>query len=282
MKTESIENPKNKMYNVGIALSGGGAKGIAHIGVLKAMEEFNLKPQIISGVSAGAIIGAMYADGLSPDEICYFFKQTKFFNYVSFRRQKMGLFSQVKFETMLSGVIKSTTLEELKIPLIVNATELVEGKNEYFSEGPLIEKVVASSSVPIFLTPKRIGDKVYVDGGIFNNMPCRVIRKKCRLLAGCHVNPISPNPSVDSALDVAARVYNLSIQSSTVPEKRSCDILFEPVEAKKYDIFDIEHTEEIFNIGYDHAMKVLSQIKIDFNNNEGSPILKMSDLDYIQ
>lgn len=277
----SIESPKKEMYNIGLALSGGGAKGIAHIGVLKAMEEFNLKPQIISGVSAGAIIGAMYADGISPDDICFFFKQTKFFNYVSFKRQKMGIFSQYKFENMLSSVIKSTTFEDLKIPLVINATELVEGKNEYFSSGPLIEKVVASSSVPIFLTPKRIGNKVYVDGGIFNNMPCRVIRKRCRLLAGCHVNPIATDPSVDSALDVAARVYDLSIQSSTVPEKRSCDILFEPVEAKKFDIFDIDHTEEIFNIGYDYACKVLSQLTINFDKNEVSPILKMSDLDYI-
>lgn len=278
----SLNASKKEMYNVGMALSGGGAKGIAHIGVLKAMEEFNLKPQIISGVSAGAIVGAMYADGISPDDICYFFKQTKFFNYVSFRRQRLGLFSQIKFEKMLSEVIKSTTFEELKIPLVVNATELVYGKNEYFSEGPLIEKVVASSSVPLFLTPKKINGKVYVDGGIFNNMPCRVIRKRCRLLAGCHVNPIAESKSLDSAFDVASRVYDLSIQSSTVPEKRSCDILFEPVEAKKFDIFDIEHTQEIFNIGYDYAMKKLSQLNINFDNAEGSPILKMSDLDYIQ
>ena len=78
MMTENDNRKDGKPYRVGLGLSGGGAKGIAHLGVIKALEEFGLKPEIISGVSAGAIIGALYADGKTPDEICAFFKETSF------------------------------------------------------------------------------------------------------------------------------------------------------------------------------------------------------------
>ena len=109
------------MYRIGLTLSGGGAKGLAHAGVLKALEEYGLRPQILSGVSAGAIVAALYADGKTPDEICYFFKQTKFMDYVKFIRPKKGLLSTKKFEKMISEAISAKTFEELKLPLYINA-----------------------------------------------------------------------------------------------------------------------------------------------------------------
>ncbi len=251
-------------FRVGLGLSGGGAKGIAHLGVIKALEEVGLKPEIISGVSAGAIIGALYADGKSPDEICAFFKETSFFDYVNVAtlRKRGGIMVSKRFETMLSEYLNAKTFEELSMPIIINATELTEGRNEYFSSGPLVEKIIASTTVPIFLTPKVIGDKVYVDGGIFNNMPCKVIRDKCTLLVGCHVNPIMREDNLNSMFDVAERVYNLSIQSSTVPEKQVCDIVIEPIKAKKFGMFEIARTQDIFDIGYEAAVETLKKIDL--------------------
>lgn len=249
-------------YRIGLTLSGGGAKGIAHIGVLKALEEHGLKPDIISGVSAGAIVGALYADGMKPDDICSFFKETKFFSYVKLVVPKKGLMSTNRFESMLKSALKSKTFEDLRIPLLINSTELTEGRNEIFSSGTLVDKVVASASVPVFLTPKEIGGKIYVDGGIFNNMPCSLIRNKCQYLVGCHVNPIIRAEQNFDIWDVLERVYDLSIQASTVVEKQLCDLVLEPVEAKNYGIFDIDHTQEIFNIGYDYTMKRLSEYNL--------------------
>ena len=264
MMTENDNRKDGKPYRVGLGLSGGGAKGIAHLGVIKALEEFGLKPEIISGVSAGAIIGALYADGKTPDEICAFFKETSFFDYVNMvmRRRRRGIMESKRFEAMLNGYLNAKTFEELSMPLVINATELTEGRNEYFSSGPLVEKIMASTTVPIFLTPTVIGNKVYVDGGIFNNMPCKVIRDRCELLIGCHVNPIMPEKNLDGMFAVAARVYNLSIQSSTVPEKQVCDIVIEPIKAKNYGMFEIARTQEIFDIGYEAAVETLKMVDL--------------------
>ena len=256
----TIESPRK--FRVGISLSGGGAKGIAHLGVLQALEECGFKPQVIAGVSAGAIIGALYADGKSPKEICQFFKDSSFFKFVKIVVPKKGVMSTERFYNLLDGFLTAKTFEELQMPLTINATELIEGKNVYFNSGSLVDKIVASSSVPIFLTPKEMEGKVYVDGGIFCNMPAKVIRQECDILFGVHVNPIVTECSIDGMMDVMERVYHLAIQSSTVSEKRACDVVIEPVEARNYGMFDISKTQEIFDIGYRAAMVKLHQPEV--------------------
>ncbi len=244
-------------YKIGLALSGGGAKGVAHAGVIKALISCGLAPEIISGVSSGAIVGALYADGKSPDEILSFFKEAKISKYINFSIPRMGLVSSGRYEKLLKEYISAKTFEELKIPLYINATELLEGKNVTFSSGTLIDKVTASASVPIFFKPRIIGDKMYVDGGIFNNMPCSVIRDKCNILAGCHLSPIQRNGEIDGVFDIAERIYELSIQSSTVFEKRVCDIVFEPINPTEYGLFNTDHSDKLFEAGYSHTMKQL-------------------------
>ena len=256
----TIESPRK--FRVGISLSGGGAKGIAHLGVLQALEECGFKPQVIAGVSAGAIIGALYADGKSPKEICQFFKDSSFFKFVKIVVPKKGVMSTERFYNLLDGFLTAKTFEELQMPLTINATELIEGKNVYFNSGSLVDKIVASSSVPIFLTPKEMEGKVYVDGGIFCNMPAKVIRQECDILFGVHVNPIVTEGSIDGMMDVMERVYHLAIQSSTVSEKRACDVVIEPVEARNYGMFDISKTQEIFDIGYRATMVKLHQPEV--------------------
>ena len=256
----TIESPRK--FRVGISLSGGGAKGIAHLGVLQALEECGFKPQVIAGVSAGAIIGALYADGKSPKEICQFFKDSSFFKFVKIVVPKKGVMSTERFYNLLDGFLIAKTFEELQMPLTINATELIEGKNVYFNSGSLVDKIVASSSVPIFLTPKEMEGKVYVDGGIFCNMPAKVIRQDCDILFGVHVNPIVTEGSIDGMMDVMERVYHLAIQSSTVSEKRACDVVIEPVEARNYGMFDISKTQEIFDIGYRATMVKLHQPEV--------------------
>ncbi len=131
-----VEN--SQKLRIGISLSGGGAKGIAHLGVLQALEEIGFKPQVISGVSAGAIIGALYADGKSPKEICQFFKESSFFKFVKIVVPKKGVMSTERFYNLLDGFLTAKTFEELQMPLTINATELIEGKNVYFNSGSLV------------------------------------------------------------------------------------------------------------------------------------------------
>lgn len=246
-------------YNIGLSLSGGGAKGIAHLGVIQALEEFGLKPEIIAGVSAGSIIGALYADGKRPKDICRFFKESSFFKFVSISLNK-GLMSSKRFYDLLDNYLTSKTFEELKLPLIINATELIDGKNVYFTSGSLIDKIVASSSVPIFLNPAEIDGKMYVDGGIFCNMPAKIIRPKCQTLIGVHVNPILSESDINSVPDVIERVYHLVIQANTVAEKKVCDIVIEPIKARNFGMFEISKSQQLFDIGYDAAMRKLETV----------------------
>jgi NTE family protein len=252
-----------KKYKIGIALSGGGAKGIAHLGVLKALEEMKIKVDMISGVSVGAIIGALYADGHNTEDISKFFQKASLFQMVSLNLPRNGgLANTDRFKIQLGKMLQAKTFEELQIPLIINATELNEGKNVFFSRGELLTPIIASASVPIFFNPANIEGKLYVDGGMFCNLPASVLRENCEVVIGIHVNPISPQESTSGLLDVAERTFHLAINGNTIQQKSYCDIVIETNKARKYGMFDTSKADTLFKIGYDQAIKALN--KYDF------------------
>jgi NTE family protein len=252
----------NSLYDIGIALSGGGIKGIAHLGVIQAMEDFGLKPGIISGVSAGAVVGALYADGHTPKNIARFFQESKFFQLAKVSIPKKGLISQTRFHRALGGMLRAQTFEELEMPMVINATDFSEGKPVYFSSGPLLKIIMASVSIPVVLNPVEMNGKQYVDGGIFCNLPARIIRSRCRKLIGVHVNPIESVKPLGSIIDIAERAYHLTIQSNTLEEKQVCDLVIEPVKARSYGMFEVGKSEELFRIGYEAAMDAFETGKI--------------------
>ncbi len=249
-----------KKYKIGVALSGGGAKGIAHLGVLKALEEHGIKIDVISGVSVGAIIGALYADGHTTDEINRFFQNNRLFQMVSFNLPKNGgLANTDRYKSQLGNMLHAKTFEELNIPLVVNATELNAGKNVYFKSGELLNRVIASASVPVFFNPTNIDGKLYVDGGMFCNLPASILREECETVIGVHTNPISPQESTSGLLDVAERTFHLAVNGNTIQQKAYCDIVIETKEAKKFGMFDVSKADTIFKIGYDEANKILQK-----------------------
>ena len=255
---------EHKKYKIGLALSGGGAKGIAHIGVLKALEDFGLKIDVIAGVSAGAIVGALYADGHSTDEIKDFFKNNTSYQMVRPTLPKRGgLINLEKYTNKLDSLLEAERFEDLKIPMIINATELNSGKNVYFSSGSLLDKIIASASIPIFFTPKIIDGKQYVDGGIFCNLPAQILRNDCEILIGVHVNPTEPMTKVDGVLEVAERIFHLAVNGNTQEQKKLCDIVIETSKVKKIGMFSADKADTICKIGYLYAMKALE--KFDFS-----------------
>jgi NTE family protein len=136
---------KNAKYSLGLALSGGGAKGFAHLGVLQAMEETDLKPKIISGTSAGALVGALYADGYAPQEVLELFQNKDFKNFAAFSIPKGGLFKTDKFYAFLEKYLRARSFEELKIPLKIVATDIEHGVAVTFDQGALIPEIGRAS-----------------------------------------------------------------------------------------------------------------------------------------
>jgi NTE family protein len=171
----------DKSYNTGLVLSGGGARGFAHLGLLQALNESGIFPDVISGTSAGAIVGSLYADGHSPREIMHIMNSGGRFHYFSPTVPKGGLLQISGIIKILKENLRAKTFQELKIPLYVTATDLNNGTIVYFSEGELICPVIASASIPVLFKPLIINNIQYVDGGVLDNFPIHPIEGKCGL-----------------------------------------------------------------------------------------------------
>lgn len=247
----------NKEYRTGISLSGGGVRGFAHLGILKALNENGIYPDIISGTSAGALAGLFYADGYSPQESYDIFYQNSIFMFTEVGIPNKGFLSMEKVSKILKKHIKAQTFEELKIPLIVAASNLNDGKVEYFSSGSIIDKVVASASIPVLFKPQTIQNKTFVDGGVFDNLPIAPIRDKCHKLIGSHVNPVGHQEKLDSILQIAERTFHLAVGSTLSEKAKLCDLFIEPEELRKYGILSLSKGQEIFDIGYHATRKLL-------------------------
>ena len=231
----------NKPYNLGIALSGGGIRGMCHAGVMKALEEYGIKPDIIAGVSAGAIVGALYADGYSPDDIAGFFEHVAFRKMTKVRIPNGGLFGIESFEKFLAGKLRAKTFEELKIPLRIVATNLDRGESVVFTSGNLLDAIIASSTFPVLFTPKVINGENYIDGGVFKNFPVSIIRDDCEKIIGIN----------------AIRSYNFMFKANILHDKELCDFLIEPVDMANYETFETEKSREIYELGYQTAKDMI-------------------------
>ena len=246
---------------IGIALSGGGARGIAHLGVLKALDKMGIKPSIISGTSAGAIAGAFYAANYTIGEIVEIAKKGQFFNFSNILLRKQGLFSMKSFEGIYNEYFPSNSFSALDIPLHVTATNLLKGELEYFSSGNLSKALMASSCIPMIFQPVPYNNSIYVDGGVLNNFPIEPLLGKCDVLIGVHVNSIHPVEGNVRMRDVIDRCFHLAM-STTVHEKVSkCQLFIEPPGMSEFSIFDVKKADEIMECGYKHTLSLETDIQ---------------------
>lgn len=172
----------------GLALSGGGARAIVHAGLLAALDEAKLKPDIISGASMGAIIGALYADGMPPKEMLKAMIKPELTNLPAWIGRRGGIGSLVVLREHLSKQLKATTFEQLQLQLVISVTNLNTGYNELINSGLLIDWVVASASIPIVFQPVEIAGSYYVDGGLTNNLPIQAIEAPGRKIIAFESN----------------------------------------------------------------------------------------------
>ncbi|MEA3318037.1 MAG: patatin-like phospholipase family protein, partial [Bacteroidota bacterium] len=251
MKAKTIfDKIKLKKYKCGIILSGGAARGFAHLGVLKALNENNIYPDVISGVSAGALVGAFYADGYSPDEIFEIFSKNSVFDFVKVAIPINGLLSSKDLNKVLRKNLRAEKFEDLKMSLTVAATNLNKGELKYFNSGELIQSLVASSSIPILFQATKIENELYVDGGVFDNLPIEPLENKCKKIIAVHINPIGYEDDINGIISVAARSFHLAVGAVVNNVKQNVDLFIEPDELKNYNLMSVKKAKEIFDIGY--------------------------------
>ena len=245
------------MNKIGVVLSGGGVRGFAHLGVLKVLDELQIKPSAISGVSAGAIFGALYASGKSPDEILLFAKNNSYLHFSNLLWRKEGLFSMETLRNILLENLPVNTFESLKIPLYVNATDFMHNKTIFFSSGELIKPLIASASFPVLFEPVSHGNSRLVDGGLLDNFPVEPLLNLCDKIIGSHVNKLASITNPDIKFSKAAmieRCFHLAIANSVYSKVHLCDIFLEPL-LDSFGLFRMKNLDQIFEIGYQTALK---------------------------
>lgn len=249
-----------KPYKIGLALSGGGAKGFAHLGVFKLLEESGLKPNIISGTSAGSLMGVLFADGYSADEIKNMFIGREFSEFAQLQIPKSGLFNYDRFQEFLKRHLRSKRIEDLPIPTVIVATDLDRGCSHEFRSGPIVEAVTASCCMPIVFSPVLINGVHYVDGGLFRNFPVSTIRDECEYVIGVNVSPLIPQRYKQTLLHIAERTYHYVFKANAIEDRELCDILIEAKEVGLYKTFDLENINLISEIGYEAAVKAFQKV----------------------
>lgn len=257
------ERTTQKKYNLGLSLSGGGAKGFAHLGVFKALEECGLQPDIIAGTSVGSLMGALFADGYTADEIKLLFSGREFSEFAQLQIPKAGLFDSNRFSLFLKRHLRAKNFEDLNIPLVVVATDLDHGESVEFREGPIVEAVTASCSIPVIFSPVVINGIHYVDGGLFRNFPVSTIREECERIVGVNVSPLIPQKYKQTLVHIAERSYHYLFRANTLEDRELCDVLIEVEEAGLYKTFDLENVDVISELGYVAAMRAFEKLVND-------------------
>ena len=243
----------------GLVLSGGGARGISHIGAIKALMEQGIKPDVISGTSAGAFIGALFAYGYSPDEILDIFLKTKFSRHIRFGFSTGGLLSIEGADPILKKYIPENTFECLQIPLVVTTTDIHAGEEVCFRTGELAKPVLASCCLPGIFKPLRFQGRDLVDGAIFNNLPVAAIEKEVDYLIGIHCNPINLKKSASHIYNITYRSFRLAMRGKAKASLDRCDLLIEPPELCEFSVVDFRKTKQLFDIGYNYTKELLAK-----------------------
>jgi NTE family protein len=248
--------------SIGLCLCGGGARGIAHAGVLYALEEHGIIPDYLSGASMGAIVGAFYAEGLAPFDILEILSKPRFFKAFTITFPNEGLTDLTYLKRMLRSNIQSDNFEDLKKKLFVCVSNLNSGKYEIIQSGKLSTAILASSAIPLIFKPVRIDDQLYVDGGLLNNLPVEPLLEHCQMIIGVNVNQYGEEPNkIEGIWAIGERCANLIIAENARSRFTLCDVVIDVESAYSFGIFDFKSAEKIFEAGYQQTLDLIPQIQ---------------------
>jgi NTE family protein len=259
------------MKKVGIVLSGGGIRGIAHLGVLKALINAGIKFSHISGTSAGSIVGAFYAAGIDPEEGLQIFMKTKLLRFVRPAVGSLGLIGIEHTSNLLKTYFPEDKIENLNIPLTIAATNFSEGNLVYFTKGPLIRAIQASCCLPGIFRPIMIDGQMYVDGGILNNFPVEPLLKNCDFIIGSSCNHLKPVKSITNITALMGRAGLMTINKDMEQKAVFCNILIEPKGMGEISTFDMKKAETIYWLAYEETLKTIK------NNEQFQALLNDKD-----
>lgn len=241
---------------VRLVLSGGASRGIAHIGVIKALEELGFEIYAVSGVSAGALVGAFYCDGYTPEEMLKVVKSREWLRYLKPAVPRLGLVSLKGAESYLRRMLSTDKIEGLKKRFFVGAVDIKSGKTVYFDSGSLFPVLLGSCALPGIFEPIRYKNYLLIDGGITNNLPVEPVLNMDGLLVGVDVNPSTSMESVRNIFQIIVRSFLLAVRSNVEKRKELCNVVIEP-DLQDYSPLDLLKADDIYRLGYEKTMRVM-------------------------
>lgn len=249
------------MRTIGLVLSGGGARGAAHIGAIKALEEYGVSPTHVSGTSIGAVVGAMYAKGVHWSEILNFLKETTIFHAKRFAFKKPGFLDTEKFYNDLKIYFPEDDFQALEKNLFITATDVLSGNLKIFSEGELIMPIIASASFPGVFTPTEVDGAYYIDGGVLNNFPVEPLKASCDKIIGVFINELKKIgiEELKYSYTVVDRAVKIKSNAESMSKFHECDIIISPKGLGEFGIFGMNNIDILFELGYTTTIKALEE-----------------------
>lgn len=282
---ENLVIPKNP--KIGLSLSGGGAKGFTHVGVLKVLDSLGVKVDYISGTSMGAIVGGLYAAGYTGKDIERVVMDTDFYSLITdpkprqetsffsksvdkylltvpLRNGKVSLPSSIStgqrnvylLKELLKNVSNIDDFSKLPIPFMCVGTNIESGRMQIFEKGDLVSSILASSAFPSLLEPVKIGDSIYVDGAMSVNYPSKPLKDKgIDIVIGVDLNqPLAKRENLNSVISIMNQIIDFGIKKETINQYKYTDINIKPdlsgITATSYD-----NKRQILDSGYVEALK---------------------------
>ena len=257
---EAIE--PSPVPKIGVALGGGFARGLAHIGVLKVFEEAQIPISFIAGTSVGSVIGAGYASGISARELSEIAALVRFKDFSRWTFSRFGLFSNDKMAIFLAKILRCKTFEELRIPLAIAATDIITGEAAIFTRGNLVDPVRASCAYPGMFLPVNIDGHLLVDGLLAHAVPTVPLRQMGaeRVIAvhlSAHwVKKHGPR----HVFDIIGQCFSIAQDRMCGPWKSVSDVIIEPAIGDfSYD--DFARAPELIRAGEEAARAALPAIR---------------------
>jgi len=246
-----------KNHSIGIVLSGGGVRGIAHLGILQALNEKGIYPDYLSGSSAGAIAAVMYAYGYKPQEILDIIVQTNYFKFFKPAISFKALLKMDRLADLFKIYLPVDDFSALKIPTFLAATNILTGQTVYFSEGPIIRRIMASSCIPGMFEPISLDGAYFVDGGVLNNLPVEPLLDRCQTIIGVNCNHLPELQSIGHVKGLIERTVILSMNYNVYSRKHHCDFFIEPPGLASFGVLEIKKAKEIYAAGYAACLEAL-------------------------
>ncbi len=248
---------------IGLALSGGAARGIAHISVLETLEQEGIPIHAIAGTSAGSVVGALYAAGIPLCDIRHILLEAKWKNILKFAFPKLGLVSSEGIYKFMDSILKGKKFSALKLPFAAVATDLRDGEKVTMTSGSVARAVQASCSLPVIFTPTAVNKRMLIDGGVSSQIPVRSVRKelKAKKVVAVDVNYRAlESDQFDNIIKIATHLSALWASRNARDEEKLADVVIQ-VNARGISLYDLSKSKELLDRGRRAAEGKMREIK---------------------